>query len=154
MNTRTHHVRHGNGGEYRWLRNTKAEQASTAPRGSMHGGLQHGRDYTPLFRFLLSSVGRPWAEIYSEAKGRLDTDEPIFWLVARSELEERAIVRTGESSYFSGLKVDTDGYLVRAAPDLSVDDLWPTCACCTHSLNGERFTRLFDPARRSLIEIP
>lgn len=105
----------------------------------MHGKHRHGRDYTPLFRFLQARVGGQWDVVYAEAKARLDTTEPIFWIVARTELERREVVRLGESSYFSGLFVDDHGLLQRVNPDLRPQDMVPNCSCCTHTLNGVRF---------------
>ena len=146
VNTRTHHVKHGGeGGESRWDRNTKAFKVDPSLRGSMHPGQQHGLDYTPLFRFLLSRVGRDWVSVRSEAVARLNREDPLWYIVARSAEEERAFVRVGESSFFSGLKVDEAGLLAKVDPALSLDDMVPSCTCCTHTLNGKRFTRAFEP---------
>lgn len=139
VNSRTHGVRHGNGGDWRWSRNTKAALQDLSQNGSMHSHHRHGLDYTPLFRFLLSRVGNDWDETYREAVARIDHSEPIFWLVARSEGERQSYVRLGESSYYSGLYVDEDGRLALVDPTLTVDDMRPTCRCCTHTFNGERF---------------
>lgn len=113
----------------------------------MHAGKQHGLDYTPLFRFLLSKIGQDWAAIHGEAVSRLDREEPIWWIVARSEADQRPIVRGGESTYYSGLYVDNDSRLQRVAPGLVVEDLYPSSNCCTHTFNGKRFTRRYDPDR-------
>jgi hypothetical protein len=139
VNTRTHGVKHGQGGDYRHERNAKSSQAAEPNRSSMHSKHRHGRDYTPLFRFLISRVGQPWDETYAEARSRLDTTDPIFWLVAKTENERRAFVRVGESSYFSGLFVDEQGLLRLVNPALKPQDMQPTCTCCTHTLNGVRF---------------
>lgn len=137
VNTQTHGVRHGTGGDHRTERAAQAH--SEAGRGSMHGKQRRGLDYTPLFRFLLSNVGSEWNRVYSEAVSRLDRPEPIFWLVARHADEKREIVRVGESSYYSGLYVDDAGILRVVNPDLRAKDLTPSCSCCTHTLNGVRF---------------
>ena len=139
VNTRTHGVRHGRGGDFRHDRNTKAVKGSDAHRSSMHANHRHGRDYTPLFRFLISRVGGRWDEIYAEAKTRLDTVEPIYWLVARTDRERNELVRVGESSYFSGMFVDDQGILCLVNPGLKAEDMQPSCTCCTHTLNGIRF---------------
>jgi hypothetical protein len=139
VNTRTHGVQHGQGGDYRHERNAKSSLMSEANHSSMHSRHMHGRDYTPLFRFLISRVGKPWDEIYAEAKSRLDTVDPIFWLVARTETERSDFVRVGESSYFSGLFVDDQGFLRLVNPGLRPQDMKPSCTCCTHTLNGVRF---------------
>ncbi len=143
VNTRTHGVRHGNGGKAKWDRRTKPENNRDYLGGSMHSTHQHGLDYTPLFRFLISRVGKPWEATHSEAVARLDTPDPIFWLVARHEDDERPFVRAGQSSYFSGLRVDADGVLVKVDPDVDETSIAPFCSCCTHTFNGTRFTQKF-----------
>ena len=137
VNTRARGVRHQFGGDYRHVRTTKGAESD---RGSMHGTKQRGLDYTPLFRFLLSKVGEPWDDVFSEAASRLDKTEPVFWLVALREDERRDTVRVGESTHFSGLYVDDGGTLQLVNPDLRPEDMAPTCTCCTHTLNGVRFS--------------
>lgn len=132
------------GGDYANERHSKAAADSEAGRQSMHGSMQRGLDYTPLFRFLLSKIGSQWRDVYSEAVSRLDKTEPIFWLVAKSEREEQEYVRTGESSYFSGMKVDSHGVLQLVNPELGPDSLAPLCKCCTHTFNGTRFTKTYE----------
>lgn len=105
----------------------------------MRGKRRRGLDYTPLFRFLLSKVGSEWDGVHREAVSRLDRPEPIFRMVARDEDGRREIVRTGESTYFSGLYVDNAGILRAVNPDLGPEDLTPSCSCCTHTFNGVRF---------------
>lgn len=137
VNTQTHGVHHQTGGDYRTERTAQA--GSDSGRGRMHGKRRRGLDYTPLFRFLLSRVGAEWDAVYSEAVARIDRPDPIFWLVARHEGERRALVRTGESTYYSGLYVDDAGLLRVVDPGLRARDLVPSCTCCTHTFNGERF---------------
>ncbi|RYD74247.1 MAG: hypothetical protein EOP84_20215 [Verrucomicrobiaceae bacterium] len=136
VNTRTHGVTHGQGGDYRHERNAKTSQISEVNRSSMRGRHRHGRDYTPLFRFLISRVGKPWDEVYAEAKSRLDTVDPIFWLVARAETERSDFVRVGESSYFSGLFVDDQGLLSLVNPGLQRQDMQPSCRPYSTCLRG------------------
>lgn len=143
VNTRTHNVRHGQGGEARWDRNTKAAQASDAKTGKMRQGLRHGLDYSPLYKFLLSKVGQDWDAVHSAALARLDHEDPIWHIVARSETDKRPYVRTGESSYFSGLYVDHDNRLQLVDPGFTRNDLKPSCGCCTHTLNGQVVTRRY-----------
>jgi hypothetical protein len=138
VNTRTHNVRHNFGGEYRWSRQ---RNDSLEGRGSMHAGKRRGRDYTPLFRFLLSRVGKDWTDVHHEAVSRLDDEEPIFWLVARTEAEKRPSVLLGENSYYSGLYIDENNRLAIVDPALSVEQMEPSCSCCTHTFNGIPFTR-------------
>ncbi|MFE3838929.1 hypothetical protein [Pseudogemmobacter sonorensis] len=144
VNTRTHGVRHGIGGEARWHRNGKAA-VEEGMRGSMHPGLRHGLDYTPLFRFLLSRVGQDWTRTRREAAARLDREEPIFWMVALRREEGLAVFRTGESSYFSGLYVDEQNRLALVDPAMDETVMEPSCGCCTHTLNGRRLTRRYRP---------
>ena len=143
VNTRTRGVHHGGGHDYRHERNTKAEKAREGNLSSMHGGKQNGLDYTPLFRFLLSKVGQPWSAVHSEAVARLDREEPIWWLVARTEVERKGIVRVGEASYYSGLFVDASGILAVVNPTIRIEDLEPTCSCCTHTFNGKPYVRKY-----------
>ena len=105
----------------------------------MHGKKERGLDYTPLFKFLLSQVGFDWDGIFSEAKSRLDRTEPIYWLVALNENERKEYVCIGESSYFSGMYVDSENKLQVTNPELKAKDLTPFCDCCTHTLNGKVF---------------
>ena len=144
VNTRTHGVQHGCGGKAKWDRNAKAQ--SDTPRRTMRSGLRHGRDYTPLFRFLLSRVGQPWRDVHSEAVSRLDEASPIEMIVTPSPL-----IRYGESSYFSGLRVDDAGLLQLVAPEIVNEALWPVCPCCTHTFNGRRFVNRFQTDRADAI---
>lgn len=142
VNTRTHRVRdHDRGGDFRHVRNAKDPEREFVTHASMGAEVQRGLDYTPLYRFLLSRVGRPWDETYREAASRLDRTDPIFRLVARDREDARGMVRTGYSSYFSGLYVDDDGLLQRTDPSIDENSLEPDCRCCTHTFNGVRFTR-------------
>jgi hypothetical protein len=136
INTRTHHVRREGGGEFRHERHSGADWESI--RGSMHPGRKHGHDYTPLHRFLLSRVGKPWAPTRSEAAARIDDESQIAWMVAEPGQPRRDCVRTGENSYFSGLYVDDEGVLRVVEPGLSAATFLPSCTCCTHTFNGER----------------
>jgi len=138
-NTRTHGIPRERGGDYRHERHAKSTRVSEATRGSMHAHQRHGRDYTPLFRFLVSHAGHRWDAVYAEAKARLDTVEPIHQLVARTAGERREVVRIGESSYFSGMFVDDEGILCLVNPALRAEDMTPDCTCCTHTFNGIRF---------------
>ena len=139
VNTRTHGVRHGSCRAYRHERHTKSEKDTLSNHGSMHSNQRHGFDYTPLFRFLLSKVGRPWDQVFSEANPRLDRSEPVFWMVALHESDKKASVRTDESTYYSGLWVDEAGLLQKVNPQLTHEQMKPFCDCCTHTFNGVVF---------------
>ncbi len=142
VNTRTRGVHHGGRKDYRFERNTKQEKHSETNRGSMHPGQRHGLDYTPLFKFLLSKVGEDWASVHSEAVSRLDREEPIYWMVARSEMDRLPYFRTG-NAYFSGLFVDENSRLALVDPSIKNEDFTPGCPCCTHTFNGVPFTRRY-----------
>jgi hypothetical protein len=147
VNTRARGVHHRKGGDYRHERNSKRERSNEADevsRGPMHGAKRRGRDYTPLFRFLLSRVGEDWENVHKEAVERLDTAEPIYWMVARNDHEKTPTMRT-ENAFFSGLYVDEAGKLAKVAPDLRNEDLMPQCACCTHTFNGVALVQKYKP---------
>lgn len=146
INSKALRSNHGRGGEARWNRNTKGGHDNPAVFLKMKSNHQHGLDYNPLFKFLLRKVGGKWSEIHSEAISRLDREEPIFWLVAKTEVEAKDIIRVGESSYYGGLFVDSSGILQRLDPISSASDFLPGCPCCTHSYNGVVLTHKFDPS--------
>ncbi len=110
----------------------------------MRQGIHRGLDYTPLFKFLMSKIGCPWSEVHSEAIARLDKEEPIYWLVSQSKEDAPAVVRTGESSYFSGLYIDDNGLLKIVDPKISEKSLEPNCACCTHTFNGLLYEKKYE----------
>lgn len=144
VNTTAHGVRHRTGGDYR----TSRGRDDRVSRGAMSRGERRGLDYTPLFRFLLSRVGQDWDAVYSEAVARLDRPDPIFWIVARTDREKQPFVRVGGSTYYSGLFVDAANRLAKVDPELAVESFKPTCDCCTHTFNGVRFVRKYDPDDR------
>lgn len=128
------------GSEYRYSRNTKRHRSNFEPMTSKN----HGRDYTPLFRFLLSKIGKDWADVYSEAKSRLDTTDPIFWMVKRNfndPNKEQNYVRVDEKSYWSKLFVDENNILQIIDPKFPMlpASLSKSCTCCTYSFNGKVF---------------
>ena len=147
VNTRTHGVRHGSGSKARKERNTKRTKKDQSQNGSMHSKQRHGYDYTPLFKFLLTKVGCDWDIVFSEASARLDNKEPIFWMVALHECDKKSYIRVNESTYFSGLFVNDDNRLELVDSNLTVDDMKPTCACCTHTFNGERYTQEYESSK-------
>ncbi|MGR3616954.1 MAG: hypothetical protein ACU0BB_13035 [Paracoccaceae bacterium] len=149
VNTRTWGVRHGC-----HKRNTHDHDGSDdgPTRASMRQGLRHGLDYTPLYRFLISKVGKQWDEVHSEAVSRLDLEDPIWHIVARRAEPGSGRVRAGQSSYYSGLYICEDGFLRLVDPTLSAENMRPFCACCTHTFNGERFGLPFDPNDSSEVQ--
>ena len=145
VNTKARGVSHNTGGDFAWERNTKRQLANASSLGKMHAGKRRGLDYTPLFMFLLSKVGQPWPSVCREAASRLDKDDPIFWMVAKENLSPKSVVRVGDNSYYSGLFVDDEGRLALVDPNISEHHLSPTCACCSHTFNGKRFSRPYVP---------
>lgn len=141
VNTTARGVHHNFGGDFREAR-SKVKSGQDDGDAGMHHGIRRGLDYTPLFRFLLSRVGQKWDEVYGEAVTRLDRKEPIFWLVALQESAEQDYVRTGEATYFSGLKVES-GVLRFVNPAVGPSSLVPQCPCCTHTFNGIPFTQRY-----------
>ncbi|MCB1419338.1 MAG: hypothetical protein KDJ74_10165 [Notoacmeibacter sp.] len=142
VNTLARGVHHHTGGEYRWARG-RGKGVNLASEMSMGGKKRRGLDYTPLFRFLLSKVGQDWNAVYSEAVSRLDKDDPVWWMVARSDAERRPWFVAGEASYYNGLYVDETGKLALVDPDLRNEDLTPSCRCCTHTFNGKPFVNRY-----------
>jgi hypothetical protein len=136
VNTCTRNVRHDFGGEYRYDRNTKGVINSEDNRASMHGKVNRGLDYNPLFKFLLSKVGQDWTAVHKEAVSRLDRPDPIFWMVALNEEDRQDIVRIGENRYFNGLYVDQNNILQKVAPHANGTQINLWCACCTTTFNG------------------
>ncbi|PHM29421.1 hypothetical protein [Xenorhabdus innexi] len=141
VNTTTHSVFH-HGGEYRWERAKRKLISEDMPYFlPMKSKQKRGLDYTPLFMFLLSKVGKTWDQIYSEAVQRLDKPEPIFWMVALHKHEQRDYIRCGESSFYSGLFVDESGILRKVNANLSENDITIHCQCCTYTFNGVPISR-------------
>lgn len=138
VNTKAKGVHHHFGGDFKDTRHSKRETVQQV-KGTMFGAKQRGLDYTPLFKFLLSKVGCKWDEVFSEAKSRLNREEPIFYLVALHEHKKKDCVRVGESTYYSGLFVDDNGVLHLVNPGLTAADMTPSCDCCTHTFNGKVF---------------
>ncbi|WPN97382.1 hypothetical protein [Pseudomonas sp. MUP55] len=114
----------------------------------MHSHQRHGLDYTPLFRFLLSKVGHPWSQVFSEAKARLDRPDPVFWMVALHESDKQEYVRTDENSYYSGLWVDEAGLLQKVNPRLTPEHMTRFCNCCTQTFNGAVFAQALPRSQR------
>jgi len=135
VNTTTFNVHHNFGEDFK--RSKKIDDNEV--RGKMKRNIERGLDYTPLFRFLLSKVGKNWDEVFSEAKSRLNKTEPIFWMVAVNEIDKQNFIRTGESSYFSGLYVDESNILQKCNPELTKEKMEKFCDCCTHTFNGETY---------------
>ncbi len=148
VNTTARGVHHLHSKDFSDARQANTSMLFESKRTAMNGKKERGLDYTPLFKFLLSKVGSSWNEVQSEARARLDREEPIFWLVAIRAQEKKDYVRIGEASYFSGLYVDDGNLLQFVNTNIGAESLAPQCSCCTHTFNGIRFTRKYDPSKR------
>jgi hypothetical protein len=128
-NTRTHHISYRSGSDARHDRNTKNGLSRSMKKE------QHGYDYTPLYKFLLSKIGKNFDEVFSEAVARLPKGETkaIYYMFDNT----KDYFRSGESSYYSTLIVDENGLIQKTNPELTNEDLSPSCWCCTHTFNGK-----------------
>lgn len=140
VNTRTHNVHHNSGSDAKYDRNTKK-----GVNKSLNKSDKRGLDYTPLYKFLLSKVGQDWDKIHSQAINRLDQEEPIYHLVAKTPQDKRDYVICGESSYYSGLYIDDNNKLQLTNPDFKNEDLTPSCSCCTHTFNSKVLVKKYNP---------
>lgn len=138
VNTRARGVHHLSGGDFRHDRNTAKPLSS-----KMSQGKQRGLDYTPLYKYLLTKVGSEWDALYSEILPRVESPEPIFYMVAKQPSVAEDYVRIGDNSYFSGLYIDEAGILQLTAPEIDETTLEPSCKCCTHTFNGIPFEKKF-----------
>ena len=136
VNTRARGVYHLSGGDFRHDRNT-----AKPPSSKMSQGKQRGLDYTPLYKFLLIKVGSDWDALYKEILPRVESPEPIFYMVAKQASAAEDYVRIGDNSYFSGLYVDEDGILQITNSEIDETTLEPACKCCTHTFNGIPFEK-------------
>lgn len=152
VNTTAHMMHRSRGGDFADDRHTKMmevrAESGRLPIEKSKGRSRQGFDYTPLFRFLQSRVGKPWEPTYTEAKSRLDKEDPIWWIVRRPELDDHYSVsttrlrRVGESSYYTGLHV-VDGILEVEDKTVGPKDVQDSiyCLCCTYTLNGAKVSR-------------
>jgi hypothetical protein len=130
VNTKARNCYHLFGSDAKHDRNTKG-----GLKKSMSKGVERGLDYTPLYMFLLSKVGKNWDEVYSEAVSRLKFSDPIFYIVKSKD--SKPYVLCGESSYYSTLYVDEDNILRKVDPNMTNEKITPSCPCCTHTFNGK-----------------
>lgn len=102
---------------------------------------RHGLDYTPMFHFLLRSVGKKWDDVYRNIRPRIHETSPIFYMVAMNIDSSFKYFRYGESSFWSGMYIDNNGLLQITDKNMSNSSLTPNCSCCTHTFNGVKFTK-------------
>jgi hypothetical protein len=152
VNTKARHSNHNYGSEARYSRNTKEGISK-----NMKKGVQRGLDFTPLYKFLLSKVGKDWDKVYSEAVSRLDGNEHAIWHTVKSDNPARdwshitdpltvrifnGVSRVDESTQYSKLHV-VDGKLEIVDPGITNEMLTPSCPCCTHTFNGKVLVKKF-----------
>ena len=113
----------------------------------MKRNVKRGLDYTPLYRFLLSKIGKNWDDIFSEAVSRLDKKEPIFYMVENvndlSLRNKSDYFYTDESTIYSKLVIDEDNILQFKNKNLVNEDFTPSCNCCTFTFNGKVLNKKF-----------
>src|SRR5574343_796211 len=137
---------------YRWTRNKKRvildEDGSYEIPGDrkMKRKYKDGYDYTPLYRFLHSRVGRDWDEVYSEAISKLPerNPKPIWHIVYHKNQcvyedgklmirDSRGVISTPKavtntwdryysSSYWSNLYIDQENKLRFVDKDYKLTD--------------------------------
>lgn len=105
------------GGDYRHERNKKIDGDETPFKTKMVSK-KLDRDYTPLFRFLISKVGQKADDVLSVAKKRSDYrfNEVIGWIF---ETDKRSVVGGSTKTHFRYkqnteipyLKIDEDGLI-------------------------------------------
>lgn len=130
------------GGDFKHTRNTKKFKNFDGNHKSIKK-THSGFDYTPLYRFLLSKVGKNWNEIYKEAVSRLDKPEPIFHLVSKNDSDSKDYIYCGESSIWSKLFVDENNILQKVNPEFTANDVHPRCDCCTYTFNGKKVSNKY-----------
>ena len=74
-----------------YARNTKSGIARSMHMAKGGGGRLY--DYTPLFKFLLKQEGRDWNLVWQECAARLDTTEPVLYMVLN--VKGNGLVREG-----------------------------------------------------------
>jgi hypothetical protein len=140
VNTRVPHLGlwHDYGSDAKYDRNTKEGVSKT-----MKNKKKRGLDFTPLYMFLLSKIGQPWVEVHSEALSRLpeENKDAVNWMFNDISKDDRRFkyFRGGESSYYTPLMVDENG-LIQKASDININEIYPSCGCCTHTFNGKPLT--------------
>lgn len=133
---------HDFGSDAKYDRNTKKGISK-----SMKSNKRRGLDFTPLYMFLISKIGQKWDEIYSEAKSRIPASETealqnLFHTA--TYYEDHGYKTFGEGTMYSTLVVDENGLLQKSMPELSIEHLYPSCSCCTHTFNGKPLTNKWE----------
>ncbi len=95
------------GGEYKWKR-AKIKKDPDIYHVPMRS-VKCGRDYTPLYRFLMSKEGYNFDEVYSEAVSRVDNKMRIFDIIKTASAFP--VVRIGDGTYYHTMYIDKDKIL-------------------------------------------
>lgn len=108
---------------YRFDRDKKQDVLPEKTAIKRHNSIHRtGYDYTPLYKFLHAHVGQPWDAIYQECVSRLESPEPITYIVMNVNkrglvtdnhpgIDLPKMIYDGIESYWSALWVDEDGLL-------------------------------------------
>lgn len=126
----------------RWTRHSKN---GITPK--MKRRINYHLDYTPLFKFLLSKEGEKWEDVWRDCQKRVDTVEPVLWMVQnillnglpkydKSPEEYDKSFGYGEGSYFSTMYVDENGILQVVDKNYKEPTSLEYCRCCGETFNG------------------
>lgn len=168
------HADYGHNERSRYSRHTKSgiRRGMNTQQDSRGHGLY---DYTPLFRFLLKQEGRDWDEIWRECKSRLNTTEPIHYMVLNinknglvnnnipilgiesstidwkgRELADslKKCFRCGEGSYYSTMYVDENNKLQFVDKDYKLGPNYEMERRWGETFNGELYETYKRPGNK------
>lgn len=168
------HADYGHNERSRYSRHTKSgiRRGMNTQQDSRGYGLY---DYTPLFRFLLKQEGRDWDEIWRKCKSRLNTTEPIHYMVLNigknglvnnnipilgiesstidwkgRELADslKKCFRYGEGSYYSTMYVDENNKLQFVDKDYKLGPNYEIERRWGETFNGERYETYKRPGNK------
>lgn len=151
------HADYGYNERSRHSRNTKNGMPKTMKTQQDRRG--HGLyDYTPLYKFLLKQEGCDWDEVWQECKARLNTTEPVLYMVVNigknglvnpnAKTNSRKSFKYGEGTHFSAMYVDEDNKLqfvdknYKCGPNYEVERRWG------ETFNGELYETYKRPAKK------
>ena len=132
VNTRARGVHHRSGGDFARHRNAKRARNES----SMHAGQRRGLDYTRCFASCSPGSVRTGTRCF---RRRLPgSTKPSRY--SGSSPDTPTSRRVGEGTDYSGLYIDDDNPLAVVDPGVTPQTMTPLCDCCTHTLNGVRFS--------------
>lgn len=126
----------------RWTRHSK-----NGITQKMKKRINYHLDYTPLFKFLLSKEGEKWEGVWRECQKKVDTVEPVLWMVQNIRLnglpkhdkcleEYDKSFGYEEGSYFSTMYVDENGILQVVDKNYKESTPLEYCRRCGETFNG------------------